>query len=237
MKRRNTVCMVMAVGLMLGMATGVCCADDETGVASGRQAGALITLDDMAALADLERPAVQFKHDVHTDVLGQAKSCRQCHALTEAGGGDFGVVGIDGLSAGDARDAWHKQCMACHHALTKKGAASGPLTCGGCHVRDLPAVEPPGATAFYDNYHGLHEYLEGGCGLCHHAYDESAETLYYEPGTEEACWRCHQDQPQARIPSLRQAAHSSCVSCHIKTVNQEEIAVPVDCSGCHNDAR
>ena len=186
MKRGNIICLVMVVGLMLSVAAGAGYADDETAAADGRQASGLIVLDDMAVFADLERPAVQFQHDLHADALGQAQSCGQCHELTEDGQGSFEVVDINGLSVGEARNAWHQQCMACHRALTKNDSASGPLTCGGCHVRDLPAVKPPGATAFYDNYHGLHEYLEGGCGLCHHAYDEGADTLYYEPGMEEA---------------------------------------------------
>ena len=184
---------------------------------------------------DMSRPAVQFPHERHVASLGAEKSCQTCHTATEAGL-SFIYINHQDLSPVAARDTWHQQCLGCHQSLVKAGQPTGSLTCGGCHIRNLPPIETPRPAAFYDTYHELHESLEGGCGLCHHAYDEQAAALYYEPGTEESCWGCHGDESHKTetTPSLREASHLSCVNCHVTEALQENSAAPIDCGGCHN---
>jgi Ni,Fe-hydrogenase I small subunit len=91
-------------------------------------------------LGDHERPVVQFTHEQHANVLeclrchhdfdkfnnnvgSEGQSCADCHA------------GIGGKNPIRLKDAFHTQCKSCHEQLLSKGAPSGPLMCGGCHIR------------------------------------------------------------------------------------------------------
>lgn len=192
----------------------------------------VIRLDGMKMFGSLERPAVAFPHDRHTDLIKDAGGCRDCHQPAEKGV-RFSFVSMTGMSDRVAMNTWHDRCIGCHELSLDSGHAGGPLTCGECHPKQeisAPAIQTPN---FYDTYHELHEELDGGCGLCHHEYDARTEKLYYEEGMESACRECHQDSPEDNIPSIRAASHLSCVNCHLETGLREGLELPVDCSDCH----
>lgn len=188
----------------------------------------------LASLPAPERQVVQFPHDLHTALGDGAKGCVTCHPTLSAREMNFSYIKVrDKLSRTAIRDSWHDKCIGCHQDYVKQGQPSGPLTCGGCHVKNLPAPPAPGRLDFYDDYHALHEDLDGGCSLCHHAYDERSEQLYYEPGVEDACASCHAQDRQGKTPSLREASHMACVSCHMIQRRQAGARLPIDCAGCH----
>lgn len=227
-RRRWTAGSVMVI-LGLGIAlTG--CGDGSADAAFGGPEANAITLDSMAQRGTLERPAVLFPHDSHVDSLGEVDSCVACHDLTERPL-SFDYVQAEGLGDRAVRNLWHQQCLECHQTMVDDGQASGPLTCGGCHIRNYPSVPPPQSTAFYDTVHEIHEYLDEGCGLCHHAYDPDADELYYTEGVEEACWQCHTQSGDDGVPALKDASHQTCIPCHLDA--GDPVAMPVGCAGCH----
>lgn len=192
----------------------------------------LIMLDAMQRFGSLERPTVIFPHDRHTALLKDKGGCQACHQQTDKGL-LFTFVSLTGMSERTAMNSWHDRCIGCHERSLDEGAAAGPLTCGECHPKKQtmpPAVQTPN---FYDTYHELHEDLAGGCGLCHHEYNPTTGRLYYEEGGEIACRECHMETRQDNTPSLKTASHLSCVNCHLETAAEEEMALPLDCTGCH----
>jgi len=186
----------------------------------------IIPLDALRTYAPLERPTVLFPHDIHAEKFVNNGSCVVCHPSSD---GDlvFTFLAMDHPSKRAAMNAWHRRCIGCHQKTLATEISTGPLTCGQCHIRRAPAVPEIAGPAFYDVYHELHEDLDGGCGLCHHEYDAEKDELYYAEGAEVACRECHQESAGVEMPSARDAAHRSCVNCHLKT------DLPVNCAACH----
>ncbi|MDY6906501.1 MAG: cytochrome c3 family protein [Thermodesulfobacteriota bacterium] len=228
-RRRWITGAVLISVLALGIAVNGY-SDDTADTAGGSPDASVITLDLMAAIGDLERPSVRFPHGNHVVALGEADSCVVCHDLADVSP-SFDYVQEAGRGARSVRNQWHQKCLDCHQAMIARKEASGPLTCGECHIRNVPPPAPQQPTAFYDTAHELHEYLDEGCGECHHVYDPQAGELYYAEGEEEACWQCHTENGDDRTPSLEDAAHQTCIPCHLDA--GDPAAMPVDCAGCH----
>lgn len=93
------------------------------------------------ALGAHERPIVHLNHEKHSAVI----DCVRCHH-------DFDQFGNNKGSEGQAcsechtqrataanrvplQEAFHTQCKVCHEQARLRGAASGPVMCGECHVR------------------------------------------------------------------------------------------------------
>jgi hypothetical protein len=98
------------------------------------------------ALGGPERPPVRFAHDKHAENI----ECRTCHHDFDAYYNNLGPM--EGL-CGDCHQpsptednrvgllqAYHTACKDCHRGMRARGAASGPLTCGGCHDRQAAAA-------------------------------------------------------------------------------------------------
>ncbi|MDJ0783238.1 MAG: cytochrome c3 family protein [Desulfosarcinaceae bacterium] len=201
-----------------------------------------ILIDGLKQFGPLERPGVVYLHTKHTVALEkQELSCQRCH-LNEAE-----RPGPDGMSLKFKRladtdkamvmEVYHTECISCHTEMTDKGTASGPVTCGGCHVEDLV---PPKATRWrpIDLDRSLHyrhvKVMENKCETCHHAYDETAKKLVYRKGEEGACLYCHKAQTEENRISGRLAAHLDCVSCHRERTAAGKDAGPADCLSCHD---
>ncbi|MEA1921627.1 MAG: cytochrome c3 family protein [Pseudomonadota bacterium] len=102
-----------------------------------------IVLDNSEAFKHKKRSPVTFPHELHCDSL----ECLDCHHRYEKG---ENVLDEDSLEEGNAdircaschtwearvqlRSAFHLMCTGCHTKNAKKGAKTGPRTCGGCHV-------------------------------------------------------------------------------------------------------
>jgi hypothetical protein len=150
-------------------------------------------------------------------------------------------------------------CATCHHESENPGR--NPLECGRCH--------PPEFTPEYIADHTAYFSDEQHCARCHHAeftgmvYDHDVHAENYTSGCTDChhgediepepqnCGDCHMDTGDEAMPSLKNAAHERCSSCHqeqldsgLKDCNychtaiqadQGDIPAPVTCSSCHNE--
>jgi hypothetical protein len=189
-------------------------------------------------LGTLQRPPVQFDHGAHAEALAD-DGCQTCHTVDE----DqltpryAPVADLEGRNA--LLDGYHEACMDCHTERTSAGLASGPVTCGECHVRQRGEVVHDRAEMTFDySLHGRHaQAYPEDCGACHHVLDEGTDTLVYREGTEDACGACHFTAAVDGVPSEQVAAHTDCVGCHLSRQAAQAVAGPVRCVGCHDAER
>lgn len=128
------------------------------------------------------------------------------------------------------------ECVACHHA-TKVSTTEVP--CETCHPADFDQ-------AFIENHvdwfegkaaceachhlewgrpifdHTLHEEMLGDCQSCHHGPEIEPQPM--------SCRNCHEEEGDARMPSLKNAVHDKCRDCHADMF-EEELS---GCSNCHS---
>ncbi len=207
----------------------------------------LLRLSLPAASDPQEMPEVWFQHDLHT-AAPAGKDCSLCH-LRGSDGGRFFV--LQGQEAGPGMESFHDLCLGCHEQSQGEGAASGPLTgeCRKCHTR-RPGGRLDQQPLFFGRYlherHGekhLEEVLgkeaRADCGVCHHEFDEQSGRLVYRQGGEGSCRYCHAAQSTEKTPSMREAAHESCVACHQRLREQAPSRArgPVRCAACHGRER
>ncbi len=99
---------------------------------------------DNEAFGNPKRPPAVFRHDLHNE-LARIEECNVCHHVYEDGKQMEDESSEDQrcVDCHDLQDmgrkpglmkAFHYNCKNCHRAKKK-----GPLMCGQCHVRDLPA--------------------------------------------------------------------------------------------------
>jgi hypothetical protein len=189
----------------------------------------IIVLDSLRVFGSLERPPVYFRHDRHTAAVGQlAGDCRVCHAM-DGERMAFKFRRTEDADRQTVMKIYHDGCIACHKEGRAQRTASGPITCGGCHVRDVVLQSNHQPIGMDRSLHYLHtEAVDGECGRCHHQYDPERQELFHAPGEEESCLYCHNGQGAGSPISMRKAAHRSCIECHL-----DYVALPVECSGCH----
>lgn len=87
-----------------------------------------------------ERPIVDFNHEKHAEKI----DCLKCHHDYDAYMNNRGGDGQPCSTCHDIaakqempslKDAYHGQCKSCHENMINQGKATGPVTCGGCHVK------------------------------------------------------------------------------------------------------
>ncbi len=131
-------------------------------------------------------------------------------------------------------------CEKCHHE--QKPGSKSAMPCGHCHP-----VE------FTDAYLKDHQEKFAGnkemCQMCHHMsfterskYDHDAHNADYTPDctdchhdtdieeTPTNCNECHDQKGSEGMPSVRDAVHSRCATCH-EDAFDEKLA---GCTHCHN---
>lgn len=93
-----------------------------------------------AELGVHQRPIVILSHEKHSAVI----DCVRCHHDLDRFGNNKGSEGQScsechtrraGANPVPLREAFHTQCKACHEQVRLRGAPSGPVMCGECHVR------------------------------------------------------------------------------------------------------
>ncbi|WP_320007944.1 cytochrome c3 family protein [Maridesulfovibrio sp.] len=128
-------------------------------------------------------------------------------------------------------------CEKCHHE--RETSDQEPLPCGSCHpesfdkdyvrehIRSFPDTSycskchhaELGKLNF--NHEAHEEYAEDDCQTCHH--DTNIEK---EP---QKCGNCHTNAGTKDVPSVRDAAHKRCITCH-DDMFEEGLK---GCSPCH----
>jgi len=237
MRRRFPSPLLLSAALIAGC-NGVPLEEGPTPGAS------LLRLEPPARLGAPQRPVVIFDHDQHTKALsGQA--CTRCHRRGSDGALSLLFDRANDLASRDARmDHYHRKCIGCHTDLEAERGRPLPRECAACHGRATSAGATWRPLAYDRSLHVWHVMATGSeaCKACHHVYDEARGKLVYRKGTEAVCRQCHGERaskgPGGRpVPSLRQAAHASCVRCHQREAAAKQKAGPVECAGCHAAAR
>jgi hypothetical protein len=83
MHRSTAALLTLSICLTLGGL--LVCGCDES---QAREPGArvdLVLIDTMNEFGSLERRAVQFPHDMHTEAIADGLGCEQCHLRNESG--------------------------------------------------------------------------------------------------------------------------------------------------------
>lgn len=195
----------------------------------------LILIDSLSLFGPLERPAVAFPHDKHTQVLEkQSKNCLTCHKEAD-GKLSFKFKNTEGSSRKDAMTIYHDNCIACHVNIADKGKESGPTTCGECHQKKVNLISVRQPMGLDKSLHYRHvQAQEKKCELCHHEYNAKTKKLFYAKGKESTCRYCHKDKAEEKRISVRSASHLQCISCHRIKLTENLNAGPIHCKGCHS---
>jgi hypothetical protein len=235
-RQRITSIALFAIALMFCASPGG--SIEDTDVQSTTRAD-LLTLDGNKPVGDLERPPVQFPHDLHSEAVAkQDKDCVTCHLLRDDGRLSPLFMRLEGGE--DTEKLYHEHCIGCHKDNVAVGVESGPVSCGECH-RQTPLYSssrrPFGLDKSLHYRHG--KASNEKCDTCHHIYDEATKELVYIQGREEPCRDCHRDVTEENRSSFRVAAHESCVGCHreIALKTPDEAVGPQSCADCHDAQR
>ncbi|MCP3943929.1 MAG: cytochrome c3 family protein [Desulfobacteraceae bacterium] len=212
---------------------------------SGEKRPDIVTIDIPSSPSHKDMPAVEFKHDLHSRVLeGQ---CLKCHEKKDDAV-IFKFKRTEDISGQDFMDLYHDNCIVCHEEMKKAGETAGPTAteCRGCHNANFKLESSWKKIDFDRSLHFRHESAkaipsaiktqETNCNVCHHSYNEKTKAIFYQKGEEEACVYCHKETASDGIRNTRDAAHDSCVVCHLQLEEQKIEAGPVDCKGCHTIA-
>ncbi len=197
----------------------------------------VIRIDGLRTFGKLERPAVIFLHDKHTEALAkQGKDCAACHQRDKEK--DRLVpkfMRAKENSRQEVMGVYHDNCIACHNETLALGAKSGPVTCGQCHREKAPAVSSWRSIGMDRSLHFRHaKAQENKCERCHHEYNPQTKKLFYAKGQEGTCRYCHGTQTEENRVSMRLASHDGCIDCHSRTVLQKKTSGPRHCGGCHD---
>lgn len=195
----------------------------------------IIAIDGLKLFGPLERSAVVFLHDKHTEAAAkQGKDCLACHPKVE-GALSLKFQRTEDTDRQTVMDIYHDQCIACHRASRSSQNPSGPQTCGECHV-NTSSVQSNWQTFGLDkSLHYRHSKAnENKCERCHHEYNAETKTLFHAKGREGACLYCHGDKTEENRISNREASHLACIGCHSQQAAQQKDAGPMDCGGCHD---
>jgi len=195
----------------------------------------LIQIDTLKQYRTLERPAVSFLHDRHTDALEKkGKGCNTCHLLKE----DRMVPRFQRMKDAGREavmDIYHTGCIECHIKTLTQNKKSGPIICAECHQKTIEVISVRQPMGFDYSLHARHsEAYKKKCEQCHHAYDPRTQKLFYAKEKEGTCRYCHKKADEENRISMRKASHLSCINCHLKNMEKNENAGPLKCNGCHD---
>jgi len=195
----------------------------------------IVILDTMKEFGALERPAVLFLHDKHTEVLAKKKKdCKTCH-LDENDQLSPKFKRLKNTDRQIVMDTYHTQCIACHKDETDPDGKRGPVECGECHRKHPQFVSGRLPLGMDKSLHYRHIQSNAKkCELCHHEYDSKAKKLFYAKEKESTCRYCHLKETQENRISMKLASHLACIDCHRKRQAKDLDAGPVKCSGCHD---
>jgi hypothetical protein len=198
----------------------------------------IVTIVAADSIEELERPPVQFPHDLHTEALAkQNKDCTTCHLTRDNGrlSDLFERLGKPGERV--AKDVYHDNCIGCHNETASADLKTGPVSCGECHRKDPLYTSSLRPFGFDKSLHYRHiKAYDNKCDPCHHIYDEKTQKLVYVKGREDPCRDCHGEKTVGNRSSFKIAAHEACVGCHreISTKRPKAPVGPQSCGGCHD---
>jgi hypothetical protein len=204
--------------------------------APGAPRADIIRIDGLKQFGALERPAVIFLHERHTQALSKKnQDCAACH-LPDQKYMSAKFKRLTDASKTAVMSIYHDNCTACHRRTADAGEPSGPVVCAGCH-QERPVASSWAPIGMDTSLHYRHlKAQDNKCEVCHHQYDSAAKQLVYVKGKEDDCRFCHRDRPVDNVRSMRTVSHAQCIDCHQKRIAQNQDAGPATCGGCHDAA-
>ena len=224
-----TVATLMLGVAILGVQGSTPSSDDES-----KPRADIIRIDGLKQFGPLERPAVTYLHEKHTQALAKKnKDCTTCH-LQDKKYLSTQYMRLKNDSKQAVMDMYHTNCTACHRQTAAAGEKGGPVVCTGCHAdKEIPSSWQE--IGFDKSLHYRHvKANDKKCEVCHHQYDQAAQKLVYIKGKEDDCRYCHLEKTVDKVISLRLASHGQCTDCHRKKLAQNLDAGPAICGGCHD---
>lgn len=236
MLRRTGIFAVSALVTMTILAVGVQGVQQLMTPAESLRAD-IVTLDTLKSFGKLERPAVQFLHDKHTEAVAKNnQDCKVCHLFDEQKGQQSLLYKrLENKSKKAVMEVYHTDCVSCHRETTASNQPSGPVTCGGCHLVNVSIDSSHLPIGMDKSLHYRHsKAMDKKCETCHHVFDETTKKLVYAKGKEGTCRYCHGETKVENRISMQTASHLACITCHQKQLVESKDAGPVNCSGCHD---
>ena len=225
--------LMLAVAIMSvqGSAPAAPPADD-----AGKPRADIIRIDGLKQFGALERPAVVYLHERHTQALSKKnKDCAACH-LPDKKYLSTKFKRLTDASRQTVMDIYHDNCTACHRQTADAGEKSGPVVCAGCH-QDRAVASSWADFGMDKSLHYRHvKAQDSKCEACHHQVDPVTKKLVYVKGKEDDCRYCHLEKTVDSAISMRLAAHTQCIDCHRKRLAESKDAGPATCGGCHDAA-
>lgn len=196
----------------------------------------IIRIDGLKQFGKLERPAVVYLHEMHTQALSKKnKDCTACH-LRGPKYLSTKFMRLKDSGRQDVMDIYHNNCTVCHRQTAEAGEKAGPVVCTGCHQeRDVASSWREIGMDRSLHYRHL-KAQENKCEVCHHLYDQAAQKLIYVKGKEDDCRYCHLEKTVDKVISMQLASHEQCIDCHRQRLAQNKDAGPAVCGGCHDAA-
>jgi hypothetical protein len=231
--RRAGISLTVAALLLGGALIGVQGSTPATDEA-GKPRADIIRIDGLKQFGPLERPAVTYLHEKHTQALAKKnKDCAACH-LQDQKYMSTKYMRLKDASKQAVMDVYHANCTACHRQTASAGEKSGPVVCTGCHA-DKPIASSWREIGMDKSLHYRHvKAQEKKCEVCHHEFDPTTKKLFYAKGKEGTCRYCHLEKTVENVSSMRLASHTQCIDCHRKRLAKNQDAGPAFCSGCHD---
>jgi hypothetical protein len=199
----------------------------------------------------LERPPVEFDHDLHTRALNQKKEsdCKVCHMLQrkERSGKSvkvfiFPKVSYDMKDRDSVMEAYHNACASCHKERAAKGRKAGPPAgqCGKCHVRRPKIIEASWNWSPIFNYARHAAHVKALTGKKFTGVKVDATVLKESAVKEDrsTCGKCHHvlDKKTGKL-IYKTDCENSCAACHKTTDGKTGRAlrkvVHAECLACH----
>ncbi len=161
-------------------------------------------------------------------------ACGECHRVDRvASRKEYVPVLPEYYSA--AKDAYHRDCLACHREPAKPLREAGVLDWKSFYLRERKLVETAWPKVAFDYLvHDKHDKaLEKKCELCHYISPARRQRLAAE-GKQPQNLDWLLDIDEVNSLTERNSAHARCINCHLARKAAKQRGGPSDCGVCHN---
>jgi hypothetical protein len=164
---------------------------------------------------------------------GGPVSCGECHrAEKDAARKEYAPILPEHYDA--AKDAYHRDCLACHRAGMKPPNEARVLDWKSFSIEERKQGRTSWPKMVFDyRLHARHDKaLDRKCGLCHTISPARRQKLAAE-GKEPANLDWVLDTEGASLSTDKKGAHALCIDCHRTRKAGEKQGGPLFCGGCH----
>jgi hypothetical protein len=172
---------------------------------------------------DLERGPVKFPHDLHADAL-KKEGCKLCHQVENEKTLNFAFPkNADNQDRDSLINSYHDACIGCHEDKRKEDLATGPETCGECHLAEQKLQTKEYLAKDHQYYEGLQDTYHQDCLACHQKDHSLAKAA-----AEELDWKNFYVKT-----SKQKQVHWPKANFTYRLHNKHETALDNKCENCH----